>query len=327
MKRLNSDSIVNRTKALTSCKRYATAGPRLVVTGEELTMLTSSFIIPAHDVQSLMKRRRNMDVESLLTSLIQPASALARPPISNYHVGAAGLAGSGAIYLGVNLELRGAPLNNSIHAEQFLATSLVQAGEERLISLAVSAAPCGHCRQFYAELHRADEIRFLFGDEASMEARTLDDLLPLRFGPQDLIGPDGSLLLQPQHHDLQLTRASEAKIKAMDAALVTASHQAMKEASSCYCPYTLCPAGVSIILQNGSVFSGGCIESAAYNPTLSPLHTAYISACIGGMKSLEEIKKVVLLERKGAKVQYSTTVKLILKSVAPSCTLTTLHFK
>lgn len=99
------------------------------------------------------------------------------------------------------------------------------------------------------------------------------------------------------------------------------------EASRAYCPYTLCPAGVSIVLGNGDVFSGGCIESAAYNPTLTPFHTAYIAACIGGMKSLEDIREVVLVERRGAKVKYSSTIKLILKSVASMSTLTTLLFK
>lgn len=70
---------------------------------------------------------------------------------------AVGLAASGAAYIGVNLEFAGAPLSQSVHAEQFLAANLLLHGERRLRTLAVSAAPCGHCRQFYSEL--ADAVR------------------------------------------------------------------------------------------------------------------------------------------------------------------------
>jgi hypothetical protein len=47
------------------------------------------------------------------------------------------------------------PLNQSVHAEQFLIANLISHGEQELIALAVTAAPCGHCRQFYSELHCA----------------------------------------------------------------------------------------------------------------------------------------------------------------------------
>ena len=54
---------------------------------------------------------------------------------------------SGRILLGVNLELYGLPLNQSVHAEQFVIANAVRVGERRLTRLAVSAEPCGHCRQ------------------------------------------------------------------------------------------------------------------------------------------------------------------------------------
>lgn len=67
---------------------------------------------------------------------------------------AAGLGSSGRVFLGANLEFAGLPLNFSIHAEQFLLVNMLRAGERQLVQLMVSAAPCGHCRQFLAELHR-----------------------------------------------------------------------------------------------------------------------------------------------------------------------------
>lgn len=39
-----------------------------------------------------------------------------------------------------------------IHAEQCLIANAVQHGERGLRKLAISEAPCGHCRQFYSEL-------------------------------------------------------------------------------------------------------------------------------------------------------------------------------
>lgn len=39
-----------------------------------------------------------------------------------------------------------------IHAEQCLIANALLHGERGLRKLAISEAPCGHCRQFYSEL-------------------------------------------------------------------------------------------------------------------------------------------------------------------------------
>ncbi len=54
--------------------------------------------------------------------------------------------------MGVNLEFARLPVNNSVHAEQFLVVNAVHHEERAITKMAVSAAPCGHCRQFYSEL-------------------------------------------------------------------------------------------------------------------------------------------------------------------------------
>ena len=51
-------------------------------------------------------------------------------------------------------------------------------GETVLRAVAISAAPCGHCRQFFCELSGADDIKFLFGDP--LGHFTLEELLPFR---------------------------------------------------------------------------------------------------------------------------------------------------
>lgn len=75
------------------------------------------FMLPAAEVKARLQAS-GLSLEEFLQSLITPAAQLARPPISNFKVGAVALAGSGNVYVGVNVEFRRGPLNNSIHAEQ-----------------------------------------------------------------------------------------------------------------------------------------------------------------------------------------------------------------
>lgn len=48
--------------------------------------LAGRFLLPADEVQSL-QQRHGLTAAQLLTALIPEAAALARPPISNFHVG------------------------------------------------------------------------------------------------------------------------------------------------------------------------------------------------------------------------------------------------
>ncbi len=153
---------------------------------------------------------------ALLPHLVPLAARSALTPTSAYPVGAAALGVSGAVYLGANLELPGAPLAASVHAEQFVVASAAAAGEAGLLRIAVSAPPCGHCRQFCYELDGADALEFVFFEEgdggtggsggggdtfdATPPISTLGELLPRAFGPADLArGPssDGSMAVAP----------------------------------------------------------------------------------------------------------------------------------
>ncbi|CAL5414625.1 unnamed protein product [Camellia sinensis] len=104
------------------------------------------FVIEASEASS-MATNSGLSLLQLLPTFVKSAQTLARPPLSDYHVGAVGLGSDGRICVGVNLEFPGLPLHHSVHAEQFLVTDLVVHGRTRLLALAVSAAPCGHCRQ------------------------------------------------------------------------------------------------------------------------------------------------------------------------------------
>lgn len=103
------------------------------------------FVVDAARAAKL-RHASKLGVEQFLATLVKPTAELARAPISKFHVGAVGLGVSGRIFRGVNLEFPKLPLNHSVHAEQFLVANALHHGEKKLVFVAVSAAPCGHCR-------------------------------------------------------------------------------------------------------------------------------------------------------------------------------------
>lgn len=279
--------------------------------------LEGKFVLPASRVEEL-KDEFGVTTDELLRALITPASALARPPISSFHVGAVGIAGSGALYVGCNLEFAKLPLYNSVHAEQFLLVNALHHGETEIKKLAISAAPCGHCRQFFSELACADSIKFLFfGGSYS-----LGQLLPMRFKPSDLLdNGESPLLLQPQNHNMTFSKESRDQILAWersgDTLLVEAAYEALKECNTSYSPYSGCPAGASILTAEGGVYAGGYIESAAYNPSMLPLQSAIIDAVIDGMPCYNEMKAAILVETDGGAVQHRKTMEVNVGQIAP----------
>lgn len=125
-----------------------------MVAGEPMfDALTNPFVIEKKTVNELTAKY-GITVQQLLHELVPFAKRFARPPISLYHVGIAGLGKSGTIYLGVNLEFLGLPLSQAVHGEQFLVANARNHGEKELVMIALSAAPCGHCRQFLYEMGR-----------------------------------------------------------------------------------------------------------------------------------------------------------------------------
>ncbi|HEX6087076.1 MAG TPA: cytidine deaminase [Thermoanaerobaculia bacterium] len=189
-------------------------------------------------------------------ALLPKAAALARPPISNFKVGAVARGVSGKHYFGTNVEFAGEALSFTVHAEQSAIVNAWMSGETGVDLVATSAAPCGYCRQFLNELATAGELIVVMPGES----RRLAELLPSSFGPRDL-GITGGLLQQDDHrlaideHD-ELARA------------------ALAAANMSYAPYSKSYAGVAVRTKNGEIVSGAYAENAAFNPSLSPLQAA-----------------------------------------------------
>ena len=94
-----------------------------------------------------------------LLARAQAAAARAYAPYSNYLVGAAIRARSGRIYEGVNVENAAYPLG--ICAERTAIACAVVDGcrPGDLIEIAITASPCGGCRQWLHEF-RLERVTF-----------------------------------------------------------------------------------------------------------------------------------------------------------------------
>ncbi|MEK6275008.1 MAG: cytidine deaminase [Actinomycetota bacterium] len=100
-------------------------------------------------------------------------------PYSNFHVGAAVRARDGRIFEGVNVENASYPLG--ICAERAAIARAVGEGcrPGDLEEIAVTAAPCGGCRQWLYEF-RLDRVTFKKAD-GELVSRTPAELLPETF--------------------------------------------------------------------------------------------------------------------------------------------------
>ncbi|KAM4131970.1 hypothetical protein ACJW30_01G215300 [Castanea mollissima] len=288
------------------------------------------FVISASEAESMAQKANLPSVLHLLPSLVPSAQRLARTPISNFHVGAVGIGGvSGRVFLGVNVEFLNLPLNYSIHAEQFLLTNLSLNAEPSLSHFAVSAAPCGHCRQFYQELRNASSLNLLIADSDLPTTATaftpLSHFLPHRFGPENLLSKHLPFLLEPHHNGLSFptnTQPNGLTTTTANNSLETLRYAALDAANKSHAPYSGCPSGVALVDADGNIHKGSYAESAAYNPSIGPAQAAlvaYIANGGGGGHGYENIVAAVLVEMESAIVKQEHAARLLLQTISPKC--------
>ncbi len=118
------------------------------------------------------------------------AQALAYVPYSAFKVGAAIRGVSGTVYAGCNIENAAYPVGNCAEASAIAA--MIMGGETRIAEALVIGdgkqlcTPCGGCRQRLREFG-AGAIRVHIADQNGVRASfTLDELLPVSFGPDNL---------------------------------------------------------------------------------------------------------------------------------------------
>jgi cytidine deaminase len=222
----------------------------------------------------------------------------ARPAVSGYGVGAVVRGTSGALYLGGNIEFPGVNLSQTVHAEQAALANAFMHGEPGIEAIAVSAAPCGHCRQFLYEFAAGRDIEIILPGQPAM---TLSALLPHPFGPRELNVTGGPLTR---------TRVAIQHVEG------DAAQAARYAASNAYAPYSHSSSGIAIRSRRGNAYRGSYIENAAFNPSLAPLQVALVAMALA-KEDFSDIAEVVLAEASNNSISQVSATKALLTVIAP----------
>jgi cytidine deaminase len=278
----------------------------------------SGGMLPGESVDRLRDACRG-DLGAAMMRLLPLAQHYAVVPVSHFRVGAvvAGLSDRGnspALYLGANHEFAGVALSFTVHAEQSAVNHAWLRGEAGVSLLAVTAAPCGYCRQFLHELSTAAKLAVLLPTEEKFgyRAAPLARFLPDAFGPGDL-GIHGGLM-DPALAAPRLELAARSRPDTLAVAALEAARRS-------YAPYPTDAAGqfsgIALQFADGTVSTGRYAGNAAYNPSLSPLESALafaqVSRSLGGPS---RVRRCALVEVPTLASQRSAT-EAVLAAVAP----------
>jgi len=233
-----------------------------------------------------------------MLELLPKAQSFARPGLTGFRVGAVVRGTSGALYLGANIEFPGESLGQTVHAEQAALSNAFMHDEPGIEAIAVSAAPCGHCRQFLYEFSEGRDIEILLPGQPAI---TLSALLPRPFGPRDLGVTAGPL------------SRTKIAIQSIEGDPVRSARYA---AANAYAPYSNSPSGVAIRSRRGNVYRGSYIENAGFNPSLPPFQVALVGMAMAN-EDFSDIAEVVLAEAANNSISQLSATKSVLAAVAP----------
>ncbi len=123
-----------------------------------------------------------------LLSIAAVAAESSYSPYSRFRVGAAVVTDAGDVVTGSNIE--NAAFGASICAEANAITSAVGGGARSIVTVAVVCldgelcTPCGNCRQIMREFQVQRIV--LRASDGEPVVLTIEDLLPMSFGPEAL---------------------------------------------------------------------------------------------------------------------------------------------
>lgn len=262
-------------------------------------------VVPAAIVGQLV-RRHGLESDRELALLALPvAREMARAPISGYRVAAVGIeAGSGDVLLGANLEFPGAELGTTVHAEGFVALRARRRGRGLAVLALGEAHPCAFCRQTLAEAEDTDTLRLV--DLLGHELR-LADLYPWAFKPGALgiVGDAAGRMGWPA-----LEIAEGGVPGDVSGVLVAAGRTA-------HAPYSGAPSAVALRLDDGRLVAAGCVESVAYNPSVSALQAALVEV-VAARAEPSWIVEAWLARTSGGAVDPAPGFRSLLGAVAPA---------
>lgn len=247
-----------------------------------------------------LQTQLDLNDKDFLLTLLPIAETISIAPVSQFHVGAVATDLDGNLYMGANLEIKNEALFHAVHAEQTAISHAWQAGAKGIQNLAISAVPCGHCRQFITELGMPTTTEIHVPNRASY---TIGDLINDPFDSKDFktLKPEQSLFSN-QSKQLQLKN---------DDPLVQAT---VTQANLSYAPYTGTHAAVTLVARNGQTFHGRYAENAAFNPSLLPMQCAF-SAMARSKINLDSIERVILVESSHGKISLRNASESALQAI------------
>jgi cytidine deaminase len=253
----------------------------------------------------------DVSVEELMIRLLPLAKVFSMASVSNFHVGAVALAkaspaeGHMNLYLGANMEFEHLALNMTIHAEQVVVMNAWHHGAHRIRSIATSELPCGHCRQFLQELCGSTDLMVLkpVGEGSDYQAQRLSEIFPAAFSPMDLGNDRGFMAAPKTVRKLKLVHPSDDPVVQAALAAAVAS----------YAPYTGNLAGCALQTPEGEIVNGSYVESVAYNPSISPLHSALLQLNLMTFEEKHAIDRIVLVENP-TRIRQKDLVEMLVRS-------------
>ena len=281
------------------------------------SMRKSGGMLSVENCQAAMESMR-ISAETLMQRLLPMAKLYSATTISKFQVGAVAQARMSdnvrdvALFLGANIEFPGQALTQTIHAEQSAIINAWLQGAAQIDAVAVSAVPCGCCRQFLWELDGSRKLTVIFPDQSGGKSTQtkLSELLPAAFGPHELGSTTGLMA--------SVTQPAVLKLKTPSNDPFVLKAKAAAQAS--YAPYSQNFAGAAIKTVDSKIYSGRYAENAAFNPSLPALHTAIIGMTMDQPGSETCISRAVLVERPTS-ISQRTICELLLQTVAPNVNL------
>lgn len=131
-----------------------------------------------------------------LVEMALEARKLSYAPYSKFKVGAALLGSNGVVYMGCNVENASYSATNC--AERTAIFSAVSEGQREFEAIAIVGgqadaselefcAPCGVCRQVIREFCNPETFEVILARSVNdYKVFTLEELLPMSFGPENL---------------------------------------------------------------------------------------------------------------------------------------------
>ena len=265
-------------------------------------------ILRAADAAEIIGKYGLADVSELMLLGLDVARSVARPPISDFFVGAIGLEReTGNLVLGGNVEFPGTHLGTTLHGEGFVATRAYNRGTSIARIALGEAHPCAHCRQYLSEFDIGPDLELV--DLLGHRLR-LSDLYPWPFDTRYLNAPGAT----PQTDHWPSLTPSQTTISTEKARLLVSAGK------KAHAPYSKCPGAVLLDLADRNAVTGAGIESVAFNPTIPPLQAALIDLLAHGY-AYQDIVRATLGTVSGGAVDYEASTRELLKAIAPAAKL------